>query len=192
MHVDVTQLKAFLLDSNLVNKKQLEKAEKDAAKAKLTLDDFMVKNNLIKEEELMKLKAYILGIPFVNLEEEKIPTEILQIIPEPIAKKQNIVAFRKTGRNLEVAMLNPDDLQTIEFIRKKANLKILPRLTSTESIKNALRQYQKSLRAEFGEIIEKETKILPIISEGTEEPTEEDLQKAAQDLPVIKIVDTLL
>lgn len=89
-------------------------------------------------------------------------------------------------------MLDPDDLQTIEFIRKKANLKILPRLTSVASIKNALRQYQKSLRAEFGEIIEKETKILPVISEGSEELAEEDLQKAAHDLPVIKIVDTLL
>jgi len=192
VHVDVSQLKAFLLDSNLLNKKQLEKAEKDSAKSKQKFDDFLVKNNFIKEEELMKLEAYILGIPFVNLEDEKIPPEILQIIPEPIARKQNIVAFRKTGRNLEVAMLSPDDLQTIEFIRKKANLKILPRLTSSESIKNALRQYQKSLRAEFGEIIEKEAKILPVITEGAEEPAEEDLQKAAQDLPVIKIVDTLL
>lgn len=192
MQVDSSQLKAFLLDSSLVNKKQLEKAEKDADKVKQNLDVFLVKAGLIKEEEMAKLKAYILGIPFVNLEEEKIAPEILQIIPEPIARKQNIVAFRRNGRNLEVAMLNPDDLQTIEFIRKKANLKILPRLTSAASIKNVLRQYQKSLRAEFGEIIEKETKILPVITEGTEELPEEDLQKAAQDLPVIKIVDTLL
>jgi type IV pilus assembly protein PilB len=192
MQVDPSQLKAFLLDTNLITKKELEKAEKDAAKAKQKLDDFLVKTGLIKEEESTKLKAYILGIPFVNLEDEKIPPEILKIIPEPIARKQNIVAFRRSGRNLEVAMLDPDDLQTIEFIRKKANLKILPRLTSVASIKNALRQYQKSLRAEFGEIIEKETKILPVISEGTEELAEEDLQKAAQDLPVIKIVDTLL
>ncbi len=192
MQVDSSQLKAFLLDTNLITKKQLEKAEKDATKAKQKLGDFLVKSGLLKEEELTKLKAYILGIPFVNLEDEKIPPEILQIIPEPIARKQNIIAFRLNGRNLEVAMLDPDDLQTIEFIRKKANLKILPRLTSVASIKNVLRQYQKSLRAEFGEIIEKETKILPVITEGTEEMGEEELQKAAQDLPVIKIVDTLL
>ncbi len=192
MRVEDSQLKTFLLDSNLVNKKQLEKAEKDAAKAKQNLDDFLVKSGLIKEEEMTKLKAYILGIPFVNLEEEKIPPEILQIIPEPIARKQNIAAFRKTGRNLEVAMLDPNDLQTIEFIKKKANLKILPRLTSAASIKNILRQYQKSLRAEFGEIIEKETEIMPVITEGMDELAKEDLEKAAQDLPVIKIVDTLL
>lgn len=73
MQVDPSQLKAFLLDTNLITKKELEKAEKDAAKAKQKLDDFLVKTGLIKEEESTKLKAYILGIPFVNLEDEKIP-----------------------------------------------------------------------------------------------------------------------
>ncbi|KKS65477.1 MAG: type II secretion system protein E (GspE), type IV pilus assembly protein PilB [Parcubacteria group bacterium GW2011_GWC1_43_12] len=196
MKVDPSQLKAFLLDSSLANKSQLEKAEKEAQKSGQRLEDILVKSGVAKEEELTKLKAYILGIPFVNLEDEKIAPEILQIIPEPIARKQNIVAFRKNGRNLEVAMLDPDDLQTIEFIRKKANLKILPRLTSAASIKNILRQYQKSLKAEFGEIIGKEASdIMPIVTESavqSEDLPKEELEKAAQDLPVIKIVDTLV
>lgn len=195
MRVEPEQLKAFLLDSGLVNKKQLEQAEKDSASSGSALEDTLMKSGLIKQEEVGKLKAYILGIPYVNLEEERIPPEILHIIPEPIAKKQNIVAFRKTDRNLEVAMLDPDDLQTIDFIKKKANLKILPRLTSKEGIENALRQYQKSLQAEFGEIIGNETKELATIAESHAEeiePPKEDLEKAAQDLPIIKIVDTLL
>jgi type IV pilus assembly protein PilB len=199
MRVDPSQLKAFLLDSGLVNKKQLEKCEKEAQNSNQKLEDILIKSGTVKEEELVKLKAYILGIPFVNLEEEKIPPEVLQIIPEPIARKQNIVAFRQTGRNLEVAMLDPDDLQTIEFIKKKANLRILPRLTSAESIRTVLHQYQKSLQAEFGEIIGQESKSASIITQaaivGTgpeEELPKEELEKAAQDLPVIRIVDTLV
>ncbi|MDD2753234.1 MAG: ATPase, T2SS/T4P/T4SS family [Candidatus Portnoybacteria bacterium] len=195
MRVEPEQLKAFLSDSGLVNKKQLEQAEKDAAASGQSLDDILIKSGLVKQEEIVKLKAYILGIPFVNLEDEKIPVEVLQIIPEPIAKKQNIVAFRKADRNLEVAMLDPDDLQTIDFIKKKANLRILPRLTSAASIKNAIRQYQKSLQAEFGEIIGNETKELATIAESKAEEADlpkEDLEKAAQGLPIIKIVDTLL
>ena len=199
MRVEPSQLAAFLMDSSLVTKSQLKKAEEEAQKSDQKLEDVLIKSGIVKEEEISKLKAYILGIPFVNLEEEKIPAEVLQIIPEPIARKQNIVAFRKNGRNLEVAMLDPDDLQTIEFIKKKANLKILPRLTSDAGIKNALRQYQKSLKAEFGELIGKETNgIIPVITEriangnGNEELPKEDLEKAARDLPVIKIVDTLI
>ena len=195
MKIDSSQLKLFILDAGLANKTQLSKAEKEAGKTGETLSDVLVKAGLIKKEEIAKLQAYILGIPFIDLGEDKIPLEILQIIPEPIARKHNIVAFRQSGRNLEVAMLDPDDLQTIEFIKKKANLKILPRLTNDESIKNALRQYQKSLKAEFGEIIEKEAELVPLISIDSQETTEfskEELKKAAQDLPIIKIVDTLL
>ncbi len=195
MRVDPAQLKLFLLDSGLVNKKQLGAAEKEAAKDGSRLEKVLLKNGAIKEEELSKLTAYILGIPFVNLEDEKIPLEILMMIPEPIARKQNIVAFRKSGRNLEVAMLDPDDLQTIEFIKKKANLKILPRLTSKEGIKNVLRQYQKSLKAEFGELIGPEEPLLSAVAESVESETvlqPEELAKAAQDLPIIKIVDTLI
>lgn len=196
MRIDPSQLKAFLLDSGLTDKKQIEKAEKEAKNKSKKLEDVLIETGEVKEEEMIKLKAYILGIPFVNLEEEKIPPEILRIIPEPIAKKQNIVAFRLSSRNLEVAMLNPDDLQTIEFIKKKANLKILPRLTSAAGIKNALRQYQKSLQTEFGEIISQEAQSLtaatPIGQPAENEPQKEELEKAAQDLPIIKIVDTLI
>jgi len=198
MRVEPEQLKAFLLDSGLVSKKQLEQAEK-ATKTSVNqnLEDALVKAGTVKPEEITKLKAYILGIPFVNLEEEKISPEILRIIPEPIARKQNIVAFRKTDRNLEVAMLDPEDLQTVEFIKKKSNLRILPRLTSEASIKNAIRQYQKSLQAEFGELIGKDTKITPSLGELSPAKEEEnipaeELEKVAQDLPIIKIVDTLI
>jgi len=197
MKIDPSQLTAFLLDSGLVNKKQLGKAEKEAEEKGKKLEDILIESGQIKDEELTKLKAYILGVPFVNLEEEKIPPEILRIIPEPIARKQNIVAFRKSGRDLEVAMLDPDDLQTIEFIKKKVNLRILPRLTSAQSIKNVIRQYQKSLQVEFGEMIGQEAP--PLTSSVKEahpaadsEPQKEELEKAAQDLPIIKIVDTLI
>lgn len=192
MRIEPSQFKAFLMDSGLVNDAQIKKAEKEAAKTESKLSDVLIKQGLVKQEDLSRLQAYILGIPFVNLEEENVSKEVLNIIPEPIARKNNIVAFRKTGRNLEVAMLDPGDLQTIEFIKKKAGLKILPRLTSETSLKNVLRQYQKSLEAEFGELIEKESKIVSVPEQGAEEISKEELEKAAQDLPIVKIVDTLL
>src|SRR4030042_2463789 len=192
MQVVPSQLRAFLMDSGLVTENQIKKAEKEADKSKEKLTDVLIKQGLVKQEELSRLQAYILGIPFVNLEEENVPKEVLSIIPEPIARKHNIVAFRKTGRNLEVAMLEPGDLQTIEFIKKKAGLKILPRLTSQESIKNVLKQYQKSLQAEFGELIEKEAKIISVPEDGQEALAKEELEKGAEERPIVKIVDTLL
>ncbi|HEY0089154.1 MAG TPA: hypothetical protein VGB37_09930, partial [Candidatus Lokiarchaeia archaeon] len=165
MKVEIGQLKAFLLDAGLVAGKQLEDAQKKAEKTKQKIEDVLVSEGLITQEELIKLEAYILGIPFVNLEKEIVPPEALKVIPEPIARSNNIVAFRRKGNDLEVAMLDPEDLRTIEFIKKTADLKILPRLTTPESIKNVLRQYQKTLEVEFGEIIQKEAGIIKPIKE---------------------------
>ncbi|MBI2643909.1 MAG: Flp pilus assembly complex ATPase component TadA [Candidatus Wildermuthbacteria bacterium] len=192
--VEDQQLKAFLKDAGLVADKQLKEAEKKAHKADLSLGDVLVAEGFISQTDRSKTEAYILGIPFVNLENKKIDPEILRIIPEPIARSHNIVSFRKNGKNLEVAMLDPQDLVTIDFIRKKSDLKIFPRLTTPESIKHALRQYSKSLEAEFGDIIRQEvTGIKAIQQADIEEGAEvEELQKAAEDLPVIRIVDTLL
>ena len=194
MRVENSQLRAFLLDGGLVDAENLDAAEKESVKKEERLSDTLLRKGLIKTEQLNKLQAYILGIPFVNLEEEIVPKEVLRIIPEPIARKHNIVAYKQTGDKLEVAMLDPEDLQMIEFIKKKADLKILPRLTNEAGIKNALTQYQKSLRAEFGELIDSEAQNITLkqIQEGNEEVPKEELEKAAQDLPIIKIVDTLL
>lgn len=192
MKVEESQLKAFLLDSGLIKAETLKKAAEEAKKSGKPLRQILLNKNYLKEDELRRLEAYILGIPFVDLSKETIPFSILQIIPEPIARKHNVIAYKKTGDTIEVAMLDPDDLQTIEFIKKKAGLKILTRLTTPESIQNALRQYQKTLEAEFGEIIKKETKTFEISREEEKAIETEELKRLAEDLPVIKIVDTLI
>ena len=192
MRVDPKRLEAFLLDSNLVSKKDFGKVLKKAKKTGKEIDDTLVSEGLITAEKLAELKAYILGIPFVDLAKRKIPSETLKIIPEPIARRHNIIAFNKDGKNLEVAMLDPEDLRTIEFIKKKAGLKILPRMTTEASVKSALRQYQETLEAEFGEIIKKEAGGIKTVKKTTKKAEGEELRKAAEELPVIRIVDTLI
>lgn len=198
MRIEPQQLKAFLLDAELVEEKDfdqaLKKAQKDPNKE---VGDILVEEGAIKHEELLRLKAYILGIPFVNLEDEEVDSDVLKIIPEPIARSHNIVAFRKKGKELEVAMLDPQDLRTIEFIKKKAGLKILPRFTTPDSIKSVLRQYQETLEAEFGKIIKQGAEqVEPLKTDRGEEETpgesEQDLEKQAREMPIIKIVDTLI
>ncbi len=192
MTVNNKQLKDFIADSGLVPRTELDLAEKQAEETKTYLGNILVSGGKLSEDDLRRTEAYILGIPFVNLKEQKIDLEVLSLIPEPIARKNNIVAFKKTTTALEVAMLDTDDLGAIEFVKKKVGLKILPRLTDKESIKSVLLQYQKSLKAEFGDIIEKEAGSLKMVAEGEEPQSEEDLKKLAEDLPVVKIVDTLL
>ena len=188
MKIENKKLKEFLLDSNVIPPDEIEKSFEEASRAKKSLGQVLLDKEIISEIELKKIYAYILGIPFVDLSREIVSADILQIVPEPIAKKYNIIAFEKSGNNLKIAMTDPEDLQTIDFIKKKTGLKIIPCLTTVESIKTILKQYAKSLKAEFGDIID--TSAQQISSDEKED--ENDLEKIARDLPVVRIVDTLL
>ncbi|MDZ7612081.1 MAG: GspE/PulE family protein [Candidatus Moranbacteria bacterium] len=183
MQVTSDQLKGFLEDSDMIEEKKLEEAYKESQKKDKKLGDLLLEKKLISEIDLNKLYAYILGIPFVDLEKKEITKDILQIVPENIAKKNKVIAFQKDKNELRVAMLDPSDIQTIDYLKKKTGLKISPCLTTQDGLESALKQYKKSLKAEFGDIINKDSDELE---------NKDDLEKIAQDLPIIRIVDTLL
>ena len=188
MHVLDSQLKTFILDSGLVSRKDVEIAEKAAKEKGQRLADTLVSGGAVGDDDIRRLEAHILGIPFISLADAKIDFSVLSLIPEPIARTHNVVAFKKNSDSLEVAMLDTNDLEALNFIKKKVGLKILARLTDTASIKNALLQYQKSLKEEFADIIKNASMAMGDASNLDER----GLQKLAEDVPIVKVVDTLL
>ncbi len=197
MQINEDKIKKFILDSGLVSKTDLEDAMEKAAEKNQKISDFLLSEGKISETDMRRMQAFALGIPFISLAGEKIEFSVLSLIPEPIARNYNIVAYKKNDDKLEVAMLDADDLPVIDFIKKRSGLKILPRLTDDASIKSVLVQYRQSLKAEFQNIIQKEANALA--KAGGEktgdkgaEKTESELKKMAEDLPVVKIVDSLI
>lgn len=156
MHIEEGQLLNFIIDSGLASRSDVEKAKDEAKKSGKTVAHVLVDSGKLTSDEMRRMQAYVLGIPFVDLKNQKLNIDVLSKIPEPIARNHNVVAFKMTADTLEVAMLDTEDLSAIDFIKKKTGLRILPRLTDDASIKAALLQYQKSLKAEFGDIIQKE------------------------------------
>ena len=192
MHVSEGELKEFITDSGLIAKKDIEAAAAEAKERGQSLGDILVSRGSLTSDALRRIQAYVLGIPFVNLKEHRIPADVLALIPEPIARTHNIIAYRKEGDALEVVMLDVGDLVSIDSVRKKTGLKILPRLTDADSIKHALLQYQKSLKDEFGDIISTEAEKIRVVAEGGKDLSGDELKKMAEDLPIVRIVDTLL
>ena len=193
MRIQDEQLKRFILDAGLITKSDIAAAEKIAKEEKRSLAEALIAHGHMTEDDMRRVESYVLGIPFVSLKNMKIEFSVLTLIPEPVARAHNIIAFKKNDDSLEVAMLDTADLPAIDFIKKKVGLRIQPRLTDTDSMRGALRQYQKNLKDEFGDLIMKDASSLKVLAEENgEELTESDLKKAAEDLPVVRIVDTLL
>ena len=194
MRIDNKQLKDFLLDGEILESSEIEAVFEESEKSGRLMGDLLLEKNLVSKDELNKLYAYILGTPFVDLSKETIAPEILKMIPEPIAKKYKIVAFDKSNGDLKVAMLNPGDLQTIEFIKKKTGLSVTPCLTTEEGISSILKQYEKSLKAEFGDMIGEEGAGITkgAVVEKSDKKSDKKLSKEAEDLPVINVVDAII
>lgn len=192
MRINDEQLKRFVVDAGLITKTAMAEAATVAHEEGRTLSEALIAQGVLSEDDLRRVEAYVLGIPFVSLKDEKVDFEVLSIIPEPVARNHNIIAYKRSEDTLEVAMLDTADLPAIDFVKKKVGLKIKARLTDTDSMRAALRQYQKTLKDEFGDLITEEAAALTVLEETGEEVSEADLKKAAEDLPVVRIVDTLL
>jgi type IV pilus assembly protein PilB len=193
MQINDSELKKYILESGLVSKADIELAVKKAGTGEEKWSAQLLSDGKISEKDLRRMESFVLGIPFVNLVGEKIDFDVLSLIPEPIARIHNIITYKKSEKGLEVAMLDVDDLPVIDFVKKKSGFKILPRLTDTPSIKSALKQYQKSLELEFSDLIKKESSTIKSSSAKNEDKdSAEDLKKMAEDLPVVKIVDSLI
>jgi type IV pilus assembly protein PilB len=108
--------------------------------------------------------------------------DTLSLIPAPLAQSHSIIAFKQTPTELHIAMLDPLDLQTIEFVRRKTGLHPVVYLTTKEDTRDALRRYHADLQENLG---------ITQINTGADSETD-DLKKAAEELPVINIVNSIL
>lgn len=193
MFIESSQLRDALLEAKVVSEKDIDNAFAEAEEKQKEVGEILISGGKISDDDYRRILAHVLGVPFVDLKSMKMEFDILSLIPEPIARNHNIVAFARKDDSLEVAMLDTDDLSAIDFVKKKTGMRILPRLTNAESMKSALIQYQKTLKADFGDIIQQEASNLKMLaSEEGKEASGEDLKKLAEDLPVVRIVDTLL
>lgn len=189
MEISNEKLKEIIARSDLVKPEDLSEAYKKAEEQKKDLGDILIEQGFISEEYLTKILAETMGVEYVDLSKIKILQDVLKLITEDMAENLRVVAFKKEGNILSLAMENPNDFETIDFIRKKTGYNIKPYLTSAGDLDEALGYYKADIQKDFDKIIQKnveKSKIKP------KEEFTEGIQKVAQEVPVVKIIDTIL
>ena len=82
MQVSESELKEFILDSGLVARKDVEAADTEAKARKQSIGDILVGQGALTPDSLRRIQAYVLGIPFVNLKDNKVALDVLSLIPD--------------------------------------------------------------------------------------------------------------
>ena len=168
-----------LKELSVIPFQQLLSAFQKSKKENIPLGDILLAKELISDENLGKLIAENLKLPFVSLTKVTIPTEMLHIVPEIVARKGKIIAFERSSTGLKVAMANPQDKEIIAALSKKTGEKIITYYATVMDIENALRFYQKEMQDTFNELLDREV---------------QNAQKLGSkpEAPVAKIVDLLI
>jgi type IV pilus assembly protein PilB len=180
------QIKSILAKAEILSEADFDKFAAEAENSGKKIENYLIEKKVVTPLSLYETAAQYFKVPFVNLKGQTIRKDILLNIPEPIATTHNLIAFDGDDKEIKIATLNPDDMEIFEFIKKKTNLNPKIYLTTPDSIKDNLKQYHKSLKAEF-DYLTKGGQKGEVSKEG-----EKDLKKLAEDLPVVRIVDTLL
>lgn len=177
----------FLIDTNIVTEKRFLELKKEADTKKIDIEDLLLEKEVINDDQLLNFKAQIMNAQIVDLRNVEISMEVLSIIPEPIARRHYVIAFAKDKQYLSLAMYDPEDLQTKEFIKKKTGLGIKTFISSKKSIEFGLSKYHSSLENEFSNLIKEGGG-----SRRTDQDITDALKKMAEQIPIIRVVDTLL
>lgn len=139
----------------------------------------------------------------ITLEGLEIPREVVEKIPEEVARKYRIAVFGAVpDKLLKVVLVDPKDakiLEILDFIEKRTGLEIETYVTTEEDLERVLDVYQKPLEAEKPEIKELQEEIKEVVSpivtiekvstakEG-ETPEIELLKKDVKDLKELETI----
>lgn len=182
-------LREILLEKGLIDQEKVKEIELRRLKTGETEEEVIRVLRLVSDVDLIKAKADFLRVPFVDLETIGFSPEALTLVPESVARKYKIVPYNLDTKNkiLSVAMVNPLDLETIEFLEKKTSLKISVAIALEKQITSFVKEKyirEKNITSEVTKALDErkdEEKVMKLAEE-----------KVAVEAPVSKIVTTIL
>ncbi len=183
MKLSHDQLREILVSSGYIEEAQYNEAAQSALDLGKKVEDILIFRGLITPVALAKLIAQSLKVPYIDLSHYVVGNEALGLIPEKLARTYRIMPLAREGNKLKLAMEDPSDFEALEFTKRHTGLSVVPYYASQENMRRALGQYKRNIRAEFDRVIEENIK---------KASADEDPRKAAEDLPVIKILDTIV
>ncbi len=179
----------ILVKEKFIPSDLVEKIKIESYNTGTSIEQLLIKKKILTEEQLAQARAELLGVEFVKLSTRGISPEILNFIPESVAKRYTIFPFYfdPTSDELHIAMVDPLDLQVVEFIEKKSGKKVRSFLALESDIKKTIEtQYTKNLSTEVTEALkesgEPEIKTIDTAQIG----------EIIREAPIAKIVSTIL
>jgi type IV pilus assembly protein PilB len=178
MAISDEQFLAVLKENEYLSEAMIATVKQVASDNNISLYDAILDKDFISDENLGKIIADVLKIPFVSLAKISIPQDILTIIPEDFARKQSMIVFGLEKDALKVATTQPENKHILQFISQKTGLPIHLYYATQRDIEDTLRLYKKQLQEKFDELLKDQLAVVGA--------------SRSKDAPITKLVDLLI
>lgn len=186
MRISDVTIEELLKRSGVATADQLASLKEEVSRSRRPMQDLVIQNQLMKETDLVKAFASYTSIPFIEINPSDIPSEVLNKIPERIAKQYNAVLFKidEDGK-MHLAMDDPDDVQAVDFIEKQIGENTVIYIATHDNILACLENYRGDVNQELNEVID-------VQREQIAENQKVSDAEVAEDSPVAQTVNLLL
>ncbi len=132
----------LLLKEGLIDQEKLAKAREETRRTGLSMGNALEKLGYITYEDITKVQATALGLPYMDLSDYTVDVKLVELIPVETAKKHKAVPLFKIGNTLTVGMVDPKDIEAIDNIRRISKVDMVePVLVSEQGIQKVIDSY---------------------------------------------------
>ena len=195
------KLGEILLKENLITPDQLKQALEHQKTNGGRLGNSLVKLGFLNDDEVTAVLSRQYGVPSINLAYFEVDQNVIKLIPLETALKYQVLPLSRVGSSLTLAMVDPTNVFAMDDIKFMTGFNIEPVVASESAIVEAIKKFYGTV--EDAERKKEMEEIVSFIDEGGAESVEleaEDegglnlaqLEKAAEEAPVIKLVNYIL
>ncbi len=193
----------ILIKEDVINLDQLKTAIQEQRETGKRLGETLLNLGYIDEHQLVAYLSKQYGVPAINLDQFEISLDILKSVSRETAIKHKLIPISKSGSTLVVAMSDPSNIFAVDDLKFATGNNIEVVVTSERSIRNAIERFYGSQQEwEDAQKARESTaavdRLLGDLDDVLLELTGEenidinDLEKASEEAPVIKLVNHLL
>ncbi|SRR6056297_250401 len=180
-----------LLEQQLLTPAQLEMALTTKPRG-VMLGDWMVEQDLLTTVELVQALAEQFQVPALDLDSSSVDAQVARLLPEDFARSHEAVAVRIERRQMTLAMVAPDDIETIAEAELMTGYEILPAVALAEDVSQIMeRAYDDRALARQTIVDMKLAELRQARESGEEDPSMAVLVDQ-EDTPVVLLVQAIL
>ena len=190
-----TRLGDLMVKEKLIAQEQLSQALEHQKKSGGRLGSCLIKLGFVTDEDVTTFLSRQYGVPSINLAYFEVDTDVTKLVPEDTARRYEVVPLSRVGSSLTIAMVDPTNVFAMDDIKFMTGFNVEPVVASESSIREAIdRFYAKEQGDALAQVMEEfdDTDDVLELEATQEELAEGELERAAGEAPVVKLVNIIL